>query len=260
MLSHDRPARIRANLGAREIDGDDVLRTPRAAAGQPGPADTIVLPAMAEHILATCPTAEAPGTRASATLVPGGPRALQPRTGRWPAASRPRARPRSSWSTAPASAPAREAGRRRSKISTLAQHNQRSLPLNTTWGRKILMALLAVNGAELYHEVRGSGPPVLLIMGFTGDGGHFESWPSCSPTSSPSSPTTGAETGAAPPGRVGEDLPAGAGRRRLRPVGGASAPPGLRQQRRALRPVPDDPPSRAGPLRGLARAGPGAAV
>jgi pimeloyl-ACP methyl ester carboxylesterase len=36
------------------------------------------------------------------------------------------------------------------------------------------MALLAVNGAELYHEVRGSGPPVLLIMGFTGDGGHFE--------------------------------------------------------------------------------------
>jgi pimeloyl-ACP methyl ester carboxylesterase len=36
------------------------------------------------------------------------------------------------------------------------------------------MALVAVNGAELYHEVRGSGPPVLLIMGFTGDGGHFE--------------------------------------------------------------------------------------
>jgi pimeloyl-ACP methyl ester carboxylesterase len=36
------------------------------------------------------------------------------------------------------------------------------------------MALVAVNGTELYHEVRGSGPPVLLIMGFTGDGGHFE--------------------------------------------------------------------------------------
>jgi non-heme chloroperoxidase len=53
------PARVRANLAAREIDGDDVLRT----LGMPllvsqGRADTIVLPAMAEHILATCPTAE----------------------------------------------------------------------------------------------------------------------------------------------------------------------------------------------------------
>ena len=33
---------------------------------------------------------------------------------------------------------------------------------------------LSVNGADLYHEVRGSGPPVLLIMGATGDGGHFD--------------------------------------------------------------------------------------
>jgi non-heme chloroperoxidase len=53
------PARIRANLAAREIDGDDVLRT----LGVPllvshGRADTVVLPAMAEHVLATCPTAE----------------------------------------------------------------------------------------------------------------------------------------------------------------------------------------------------------
>jgi non-heme chloroperoxidase len=53
------PARIRANLGARQIDGDDVL----GALGVPllvtqGRADTIVLPAMAEHVLATCPTAE----------------------------------------------------------------------------------------------------------------------------------------------------------------------------------------------------------
>ena len=31
-----------------------------------------------------------------------------------------------------------------------------------------------VNGTELYHEVRGTGPPVLLIMGATGDGGHFD--------------------------------------------------------------------------------------
>ncbi len=34
--------------------------------------------------------------------------------------------------------------------------------------------MLEVNGTELHHEVRGSGPPVLLIMGATGDGGHFE--------------------------------------------------------------------------------------
>jgi len=53
------PARIRASLAAREIDGDDVLGT----LGVPllvsqGRADTVVLPAMAEHVLATCPTAE----------------------------------------------------------------------------------------------------------------------------------------------------------------------------------------------------------
>jgi non-heme chloroperoxidase len=53
------PARIRANLAAREIDGDDVLRT----LGVPllvshGRSDTVVLPAMAEHVLATCPTAQ----------------------------------------------------------------------------------------------------------------------------------------------------------------------------------------------------------
>jgi pimeloyl-ACP methyl ester carboxylesterase len=54
------PARVRASLAAREIDGDDVLR----ALDVPllvthGRADTVVLPAMAEHVLATCPTAEA---------------------------------------------------------------------------------------------------------------------------------------------------------------------------------------------------------
>jgi pimeloyl-ACP methyl ester carboxylesterase len=53
------PARIRAGLAAREIDSDDVL----AALQVPllvtqGRADTIVLPAMAEHILAVCPTAQ----------------------------------------------------------------------------------------------------------------------------------------------------------------------------------------------------------
>lgn len=34
--------------------------------------------------------------------------------------------------------------------------------------------MLTVNGTELHHEVRGTGLPVLLIMGATGDGGHFE--------------------------------------------------------------------------------------
>jgi non-heme chloroperoxidase len=53
------PARIRANLGAREIDGDDVLRTLRVPVlVTQGRADTVVLPAMAEHVLATCPVAE----------------------------------------------------------------------------------------------------------------------------------------------------------------------------------------------------------
>ncbi len=34
--------------------------------------------------------------------------------------------------------------------------------------------MLEINGTVLFHEVRGAGPPVLLIMGATGDGGHFE--------------------------------------------------------------------------------------
>jgi pimeloyl-ACP methyl ester carboxylesterase len=36
------------------------------------------------------------------------------------------------------------------------------------------MPMASVNGANLYYEARGSGSPVLLIMGATGDGGHFE--------------------------------------------------------------------------------------
>jgi pimeloyl-ACP methyl ester carboxylesterase len=36
------------------------------------------------------------------------------------------------------------------------------------------MPLLTLNGAEIYHEHRGDGPPLLLIMGATGDGGVFE--------------------------------------------------------------------------------------
>ena len=38
------------------------------------------------------------------------------------------------------------------------------------------MATVRANGTELYYEVRGSGPPVLLIMGATGDAAHFEAF------------------------------------------------------------------------------------
>jgi non-heme chloroperoxidase len=54
------PARIRANLAAREIDCDDVLRSLKVPLlVTHGRADSIALPAMADHILATCPTAHA---------------------------------------------------------------------------------------------------------------------------------------------------------------------------------------------------------
>ena len=51
---------IRANLAAREIDDDDVLRDLEVPLlVTQGRADVVVLPAMAEHVLTTCPTAEA---------------------------------------------------------------------------------------------------------------------------------------------------------------------------------------------------------
>jgi non-heme chloroperoxidase len=54
------PARVRANLAAREIDDDDVVRALTVPVlVTHGRADTVALPAMAEHILATCPVAEA---------------------------------------------------------------------------------------------------------------------------------------------------------------------------------------------------------
>jgi non-heme chloroperoxidase len=54
------PAAIRANLAAREIDCDDVLRALEVPLlVTHGRADSVVLPAMAEHVLSTCPTAEA---------------------------------------------------------------------------------------------------------------------------------------------------------------------------------------------------------
>jgi pimeloyl-ACP methyl ester carboxylesterase len=54
------PAQVRAGLAARELDCDDVLRALEVPLlVTHGRADTVVLPAMAEHVLATCPTAEA---------------------------------------------------------------------------------------------------------------------------------------------------------------------------------------------------------
>ena len=38
------------------------------------------------------------------------------------------------------------------------------------------MPTVTVNGTELYYEIRGTGPPVLLIMGAMGDGGHFDAF------------------------------------------------------------------------------------
>jgi non-heme chloroperoxidase len=53
------PAQIRANLAARTIDCDDVLRALEVPLlVSHGRRDSVVLPAMAEHVLATCPTAE----------------------------------------------------------------------------------------------------------------------------------------------------------------------------------------------------------
>jgi non-heme chloroperoxidase len=54
------PAQVRANLAARQIDGDDVLRTfmvPLLVTH--GRQDNVVLPAMVEYVLATCPSAAA---------------------------------------------------------------------------------------------------------------------------------------------------------------------------------------------------------
>ena len=68
VLEHGRAGAVRANLAAREIDDDDVLRALEVPLlVTHGRADSVVLPAMAEHILATCPPPRRPGTTASAT-------------------------------------------------------------------------------------------------------------------------------------------------------------------------------------------------
>jgi pimeloyl-ACP methyl ester carboxylesterase len=38
------------------------------------------------------------------------------------------------------------------------------------------MPSMMVNGTELHYEMRGGEPPVLLVMGATGDGGHFDAF------------------------------------------------------------------------------------
>jgi pimeloyl-ACP methyl ester carboxylesterase len=54
------PAKVRAALLARRINSDDVLATlERPLLVMQGESDLLVLPAMARHILATCPTARA---------------------------------------------------------------------------------------------------------------------------------------------------------------------------------------------------------
>ncbi len=40
--------------------------------------------------------------------------------------------------------------------------------------RKGHTTMVEVNGARIYHEMRGSGPSVLFIAGATGDAGHFQ--------------------------------------------------------------------------------------
>jgi pimeloyl-ACP methyl ester carboxylesterase len=108
------------------------------------------------------------------------------------------------------------------------------------------MAQLTVNSAELYYEVRGAGPPVLLIMGFTGDSGHGETLAELLADEFTVVSYDRRGNGRSPrPRRLGNDLRGGAGRRR----GGVAELPwpcarrGLwHQRRRELRPLPAGPP------------------
>ena len=90
------------------------------------------------------------------------------------------------------------------------------------------MPRVVVNGTELYYEIRGAGPPVLLIMGATGDGGHFDALADVLPTSSRSSAMTGAATGAVPPRTAGR-RPRQRSRPMMRRACWMSSGPGLRR-------------------------------
>ena len=75
------------------------------------------------------------------------------------------------------------------------------------------MPRVTVNGTELYYEVRGAGPPVLLIMGATGDGGHFDALADLLADEFTVVSYDRRGNGRSPrPGRLGDDLAGGAGR------------------------------------------------
>jgi pimeloyl-ACP methyl ester carboxylesterase len=78
------------------------------------------------------------------------------------------------------------------------------------------MPQLKLNGAELYYEVCGGGPPVLLIMGFTGDAGHFETLAGARQRVHGHQLRPAGERPKSPPARVGGDKAGGTGRRRGR--------------------------------------------
>src|SRR5262245_33302835 len=77
----------------------------------------------------------------------------------------------SSGSTATTSTAKRMAVRKQSP-STLAPGSDRRASRSPRTGGAA-MSTVAVGPVELYHEVRGAGPPLMLIMGATGDAGHF---------------------------------------------------------------------------------------
>src|SRR6478672_3793286 len=93
---------------------------------------------------------------------------------------------RSCWVTARPSRSQDLRGEDEGSVAVLGQWAVPDLARSRGWGDRAarrcadhiraedLMALLTVNGTELYYELRGGGPPVLLIMGFTGDGGNFK--------------------------------------------------------------------------------------
>ena len=65
-------------------------------------------------------------------------------------------------------------------------------------GMEDVMPQLKVNGAELYYEVCGGGPPVLLIMASPATPGTSRHLPARSPASSRSSAMTGGGTAEVP--------------------------------------------------------------
>ena len=126
------------------------------------------------------------------------------------------------------------------------------------------MPAVAVNGTELYYEVRGAGPPLLCIMGASGDGGHFERFAQLLADEFTLVTYDRRGTGRSPPppgwvttspAEQADDAAA-----LLEALGLAPAAVLRHQQRRDLRAVPAGPASRRRPWRDPARAGAGAAL